>query len=61
MKTLRIPLTASLFLTLPFAALADPQSECSVDASSQVEIGTCLETAERLADATVVLALEFAM
>jgi len=61
MSISRIPLTAGLFLALPLAALGDPQSECSVDATSQIEIGTCLETAERLADATVQSALEYAL
>jgi len=57
----RLPMIALLALSAPGSAIANPQSECSVDASSQIEIGDCLSDAERVADATVALALGFAM
>jgi len=57
----RLPLLTVLTLAAPAIALADPQLECSIDASSQVEIGDCLGKAQGLANATVALALEFAM
>lgn len=56
-----LPAIIGAFLATASTALADPQSECSIDAPSQIEIGNCLETAERIADATVALALEYAM
>lgn len=56
-----LPLVTVLSLVAPAVALADPQLECSIDASSQVGIGECLNEAARVADATVALALEFAM
>lgn len=55
------PLITVFALALTGSAAADPQSECSIDASSQVEIGDCLADAERIADATVASALGFAM
>jgi len=60
MSDRRFPLIALLALFAPGSVFADPQSECSVDASSQVEIGNCLSEAERVADTTVALALDFA-
>jgi len=54
-------LIAVLALWVPGLATADPQSECSIDASSQIEIGDCLTNAEGIADATVASALDFAM
>jgi uncharacterized protein YecT (DUF1311 family) len=42
-------------------AVADPQSECSVNASNQIEIGNCLTLSERIADATVATAFDFAL
>lgn len=56
-----LPLVTMLTLVAPAIALADPELECSIDASSQVEIGECLDEAARVADASVALALEFAM
>jgi len=61
MNKARLPLIAILTFWAPGLAIADPQSECSVDASSQVEIGNCLDTAEHVADATVASSLGFAM
>jgi len=57
----RLPLFSLLALATPAIALADPQLECSIDASSQVEIGACLDESARAADGAVALALEFAM
>lgn len=56
----RTPVIAVLALLTPGLALADPQTACSIDASSQIEIGNCLTEADRIANATVALALDFA-
>lgn len=61
MKDKRFPLIALVALFIPGSAFADPQSECSVDASTQINIGVCLSAAETVADATVTSALDFAM
>lgn len=55
------PLIALVALCAPDSAIADPQSECGVDATSQIDIGVCLSVAETVADATVSSALDFAM
>ena len=61
MKDKRFALVAFAALIAPGGAVADPQSECGVNDSSQVEIGACLSAAETVADATVASALDFAM
>ena len=50
-----------ILLASPFAALADPSFECSVNLSSQVEIAECVAEAEAAVDQTVDIALGFAM
>lgn len=56
----RIPCLLIL-LASPFAALADPSFECSVNLSSQVEITECVAETEVTVDKTVDIALGFAM
>lgn len=53
-------------LSLPLAfwttaAVADPTLECGIDNNSQVEIGACVEAAEKRVDASIAIALGFAM
>ncbi len=50
-----------ILLASPFAALADPSFECSVDLSSQVEIAECVAETEAAVDKTIDIALGFAM
>lgn len=56
-----LPVIIGVFLATASTGLADPQAECSIDATSQIEIGNCLTEAERIADATVAAALGYAM
>jgi len=51
---------AAFFCFLPFAALADPTLECG-DASSQVEIGTCVSEMEQRVAMAVEAAYGFAV
>jgi uncharacterized protein YecT (DUF1311 family) len=50
-----------ILLASPFAALADPSFECSVNLSSQVEIAECVVETEAAVNQTVDIALGFAM
>ncbi len=50
-----------ILLASPFAALADPSFECSVNLSSQVEIAECVAETEAAVDKTIDIALGFAM
>lgn len=61
MIKIRSPIFAVLTLFAPGVAFADPQAACSIDASNQIEIGDCLTDAERIANATVALALDLAL
>jgi len=61
MIKVRTKIAATFLLLVPVTAIADPQAECSIGASSQVEIGNCLTEVEKVADATVAVALGFAM
>lgn len=54
-------LIAVIAALVPAIAYGDPQAECSVTASSQTEIGDCLQAAETVADETVASSLDFAM
>jgi len=52
---------AIMLSALPFAVVADPSLECSIDLGSQVEIADCVAEAEATVDKTIELALGFAM
>ncbi len=43
------------------AAMSDPALECGTDNGSQVEIGACVEAAEKQVDGAIEAALSFAM
>ena len=47
-------------LVLPASGRADPTMECSLDAGSQVEIGTCVNAQLERVDAAMEQALQFA-
>lgn len=60
LRDLFLSVTATLAIVLPTLLAADPSLECSINNSSQVEIGNCLTTTEAEVDGAVNLALKFA-
>jgi uncharacterized protein YecT (DUF1311 family) len=60
LKIVFVSLASALVTALPTFLAADPSLECSINNSSQVEIGNCLTTTEAEVDGAVQLALKFA-
>lgn len=59
---LKVALVVTLLAMVGWsAASADPSFECSMNSSSQVEIGNCVGEAETTVNQTIEVALRFAM